>query len=112
MTMSLPMNDQQRTDKLRKFAKIYLAGSAVPFVIALISSKENTASALFTLWPLLTIWYFLAYRDIAKGYRCESTRFLALHFTVGGSLQGIMYAWSKLLLLFMGLMLAFAMFGG
>ncbi len=95
------MEDKKITKKLRKIAIIYFIGLLLPFLSAILTDKDNARSVFIIVWPLLSFWYFIAYRDIAKRYKCQTTKFLAFTRGGGGTFHGALYSLSSFLLIFL-----------
>ncbi|EGQ8476462.1 hypothetical protein ACPFUU_003580 [Vibrio cholerae] len=105
------MNDNQKTRKLRKMAMIYLLILLLPFVSSALTDKENGRGLLFVLWPLVSIWYFVAYRQIAKTYECPMTKHVAFSKGGGGTFHGILYYFSTFILFALVVLLIRGTFG-
>ncbi len=86
-------------------AKIYLGGLLLPFVLAALSTKENGQAALFIMWPLLSGWYFIVYRNMAKKYECKITKHMAFSRGGGGTFHGVLYYWSSFVLMILFLVI-------
>ncbi|EOW9411542.1 hypothetical protein [Vibrio cholerae] len=105
------MNDNQRTSKLRKMAVIYLLILLLPFVSSVLTDKENGRGLLFIVWPLVSIWYFAAYRYIAKSYECPMTKHVAFSKGGGGTFHGVLYYLSTFIIFVLVMLLIRGTFG-
>ncbi|SDH81154.1 hypothetical protein SAMN04488136_13049 [Vibrio xiamenensis] len=92
------MNDNDRTSKLRKMATIYLLCLLLPFVSSAFTGKDNGRALLFIVWPLVSLWYFLAYRKVANTYECSIAKHLAFSKGGGGTFHGVLYSLSSFII--------------
>ncbi|MBF4391522.1 hypothetical protein, partial [Vibrio anguillarum] len=105
------MNDNQRTKKLRKKAVTYFLMLLLPLVVTALTDKSNGRGLLLIAWPLGSVWYFITYRYIAKGYECQMTKHLAFSRGGGGTFHGILFYLSTFIILMLVVVLIRGTFG-
>ena len=91
--------DKETAKKLKRLALTYLFMLVTPFLLTAVTSKAEGRVLFLIVWPLISIWYFFAYRRIAKHYQCTTTKLLAFSYGGGGSFSSTMYSLASFILL-------------
>ncbi|MFV0596099.1 hypothetical protein [Shewanella sp.] len=100
-----PLSDKKIRQLLKRFAWIYTACLSIPFLSALLTTKEQGQMLIIGIWPAASLLYFLAYRHLAHLFKYEINRHLAFTNHGGGTLAGALYSLAKLVLFAMVFML-------
>ncbi|MEL4274211.1 hypothetical protein [Shewanella xiamenensis] len=99
------LSDKKIRQLLKRFAWIYAVCLCIPWISALLTTKAQGQTLIIGIWPAASLFYFLAYRHLAKSFRFEINRHLAFSYHGGGSFAGAMYSLAKVVLLGMVLMI-------
>ena len=100
-----PLSDKKIRQQLKRFAWIYAVCLCIPWVSAVLTTKAQAQMLLMGIWPAASLFYFLAYRHLAKSFKYEINRHLAFSYHGGGTLAGALYSLAKVVLLAMAFML-------
>ncbi|AVV83589.1 hypothetical protein [Shewanella putrefaciens] len=99
------LSDKKIRQLLKRFAWIYAACLSIPLISTLLASKAQGQVLLIGIWPVASLFYFLAYRHLAKSFHFEINRHLAFSYHGGGTLAGALYSLAKVVLFAMAFML-------
>ncbi|MGX7653888.1 hypothetical protein [Shewanella putrefaciens] len=99
------LSDKKIRQLLKRFAWIYAACLSIPLISTLLTSKAQGQVLLIGIWPVASLFYFLAYRHLAKSFHFEINRHLAFSYHGGGTLAGALYSLAKVVLFAMAFML-------
>jgi ABC-type molybdate transport system substrate-binding protein len=99
------LSDKKIRQLLKRFAWIYVVCLSVPFISTLLTTKAQGQMLLMGIWPAASLFYFLAYRYLAKSFKYEINRHLAFSYNGGGTLAGALYSLAKVVLLAMAFMI-------